>query len=644
MCGIGAILDPAGTTGPEGAQRIVEALRHRGPDGDAIRRIGPVALAHTRLAIIDVQGGDQPLDSEDGQITAIVNGEIYNHVELRTALEQRGHRFATRSDSEVVVHAYEEHGLDCVRRLNGIFAFALWDQRRRRLVAARDQFGVKPLYWWSDGGRVALASEIGALLAAGLTRPEVDRVALDHYLACRFVPSPRTLFEGIAKLPPASTLVADEGAKPRVESWREPPGAHFESMAEDELATQLAERFADAVERQMMSDVPYGAFLSGGVDSAAVVAAMARRSAAPPATFTIGFPGHGAALDEREYAAESARLIGTEHRDTAMTETDFLAELARCIPRLEEPCGIPSAPALLQLSRFAAESVKVVLAGQGADEPHGGYGRHQAAALLRHARLVPAVAATPAAALARALPRAARARRAAHLLGGRGDAERLLRLVEITDEPVQAALLRRDRAGRDGSGRAAGASGEQAQAERLATARDVLADVAGRDLLEQALYLDTRMFLPDGILLCNDKMSMGASLELRVPFLDLELMRFVERIPARVRVRPRAGKRLHRRAMELLLPAGLADRPKHGFSTPYDDWLRRSLGQEVERRYGARSALAELIEPAAVARLVDEHARGRADHKSILYCLLELSEWHAAFVEERQPMAEAAGA
>jgi asparagine synthase (glutamine-hydrolysing) len=640
MCGIGGILDPAGTVGPDAAQRIVEALRHRGPDGDAIRRIGPVVLAHTRLAIIDVQGGDQPLDSEDGQITAIVNGEIYNHLELRTALERQGHRFATRSDSEVVVHAYEEHGLDCVRRLNGIFAFALWDESRRRLVAARDQFGVKPLYWCSRGERVALASEIGALLSAGLASPRVDRVALDHYLACRFVPSPRTLFEGIAKLPPASTLVVEEGAAPRVDNWRELPGTPFEGLAEDELGEQLAERFTDAVERQMMSDVPYGAFLSGGVDSAAVVAAMARRVAEPPSTFTIGFPGHGAALDEREYAAESARLIGTEHRDTAMRETDFLAELARCVPRLEEPCGIPSAPALLQLSRFAAERVKVVLAGQGADEPHGGYGRHQAAALLRHARFVPAVAATPAAALARALPRAARARRAAHLLGGRRAEDRLLRLVEITDEPVRAALLRGDGAGGDGTGR----SGGQAEAERLATAHDVLGDVAGRDLLEQALYLDTRMFLPDGILVCNDKMSMAASLELRVPFLDLELMRFVERIPARERVRPRAGKRLHRMAMQLLLPPGIAERPKHGFSSPYDDWLRRSLGQEVERRYAPRSALAELIEPAAVARLVGEHRRGRADHKNILYCLLELSEWHSVFVEARQPMAEAAEA
>ena len=625
MCGIGAILDPAGAARPEAAQRMVEALRHRGPDGDGVRRIGPVTLAHTRLAIIDVAGGDQPLVSEDGATTLIANGEIYNHRALRAGLEQRGHRFATGSDCEAILHAYEEHGTDCVRQLNGIFAFALWDDRRKRLVAARDEFGVKPLYWCSDGQRVAVASEIGALLQAGLATAELDRTALDHYLACRFVPAPRTLFAGVRKLPAASTLIAEPGAAPRVETWREAPGEPHRDLTEHDLADLLAERFTDAVERQMMSDVPYGAFLSGGVDSAAVVAAMAKRSAQPPSTFTIGFPGHGGLLDERAPAAESARLIGTDHHDTAMVETDFLAELATAMPRLEEPCGIPSAPALAQLSRFAAERVKVVLAGQGADEPHGGYGRHQAAALLSRLRYAPAALASPAAALARAVPRAARARRAAHLLGGRGDAERLLRLVEITDAPVRAALL--------------GGQGKDAQEERLTSAKAVLGDVAGRDLLEQALYLDTRMFLPDGILICNDKMSMSASLELRVPFLDVDLMRFVERIPARERMRPRQGKRLHRMAMERLLAPQIASRPKHGFSTPYDDWLRASLGEEVERRYAPGEPLAGVLRSEAVGQLVAEHRRGRADHKSILYCLLELSEWHHAFVEAREPVA-----
>ena len=359
------------------------------------------------------------------------------------------------------------------------------------------------------------------------------------------------------------------------------------------------------------------------MDSAAIVAAMKLRAPEPPTTFTIGFPGHGDVLDERALAAETARIVGTDHRDTVMHETDFLEELARCVPRLEEPCGIPSAPALLQLSRFAANDVKVVLAGQGADEPHGGYGRHQAAALLQPLRLVPAAAATPAAALARALPRAAGARRVAHLIGGRGDAARLLRLGEITDARTRVALL---------------GPGAEAEQERIARSRSILADVPGHGLLEQALYLDTHMFLPDGILLCNDKMSMAAGLELRVPFLDLELMRFVERIPASRRIRPRQPKRLHRRAIARLLPPEVTNRRKHGFATPYDDWLRASLGQEVERRYAPGSPLSELIDPSAAARLVDEHRRGRADHKAILYCLLELSEWHAVFVEAREPV------
>jgi len=628
MCGIGALLDPAGSAPTDVGARMTAALRHRGPDGDGVRRLGPATLAHTRLAIIDVAGGDQPLDSEDGAITAIVNGEIYNHAALRAELESVGHRFATRSDSEVVVHGYEEHGTDVVRRLNGIFGFALWDSRTKRLVAARDPFGVKPLYWCSDGTRVGLASEVGALLAAGLVEPRVDRVALDHYLACRFVPAPRTLFDRVSKLPPASILVAQEGGAVRVESYREAPGAPLTGLEGEELTAELAERFTDAVERQMMSDVPYGAFLSGGVDSAAIAAAMARRSEQPPSTFTIGFPGHGSVLDEREYARESARVIGTDHHDTAMQQADFLGELGRCVPRLEEPCGVPSAPALMALSRFTAQSVKVVLSGQGADEPHGGYGRHQAAAALGLAGRLGS-AARPLRAAAGLMAGNERARRAARLLGDMSDAERLLRLVEITDDGLRAELV--------------SSRGEQAAAERRGLADGVLADVGDRGLVEQALYLDTRLFLPDGLLICADKMSMSASLEQRVPFLDVELMRFVERIPARERVRPRQGKRLHRRAMSRLVGPEIVNRKKHGFSTPYDSWLRESLGEEVERRYSRGAALGELVDPGTVGRLVRAHRAGSADHKRILYCLLELSEWHRTFVEGEVPVSTEAG-
>jgi asparagine synthase (glutamine-hydrolysing) len=629
MCGIGALLDPAGTARADAGARMTAALHHRGPDDEGVRRIGPAMLAHTRLAIIDVAGGDQPLESEDGAVTAIVNGEIYNHQDLRAELETLGHSFATRSDSEVVVHGYEQFGADVVRRLNGIFAFALWDNRTGRLVAARDPFGVKPLYWCTDGRRVALASEIGALLAAGLVEPAVDRVALDHYIACRFVPAPRTLFEGVSKLPAASVLIAEDGGGVRIESYRETPGAVLSGIGTEELAGELELRFSDAVERQMMSDVPYGAFLSGGVDSAAVAAAMARRSGRAPSTFTIGFPGHGSVIDEREYAERSARLIGTDHRATSMEQSGFLEELERCVRRLEEPCGIPSAPALMQLSRFAGSSVKVVLSGQGADEPHGGYGHHQAAAMLGATRRLGALA-TPLQKAAGLLSSNERARRAARLLGRMSDAERVVRLVEITGEELRSQLV--------------ASRGEQAAAERRELAAGVLGDVAGRGLVEQSLYLDTHMMLPDRLLVCGDKMSMSASLEMRVPFLDLELMRFVERIPARERIRPRQGKRLHRRAMARLVAPEIVNRPRHGFSTPYDSWLRESLGEEVQRRYSPRSDLGDLVDPSTVGRLVAEHRDRRSDHKSLLYCLLELSEWHRTFVEGGAPVAAEARA
>ena len=631
MCGIAALLDPAAACSNGAAPAIAAALRHRGPDGEGQAQIGPALLVHTRLAIIDVAGGEQPLSSEDGARTAIVNGEIYNHRELRAELEQLGHEFATHSDSEVVVHGYEQWGTAVVERLNGIFAFALWDDREQRLVAARDPLGVKPLYWWSDGRRLAVASEVGALIAGGLVKPAVDRVALDHLLACRFVPSPRTLFDGVSKLPAASTLTAEPGASPRIESYRPPPGAAFDEASAAELADGLAERFEAAVERQMMSDVPYGAFLSGGIDSAAIVSAMARSGAGAPQTFTIGFPGHGDVLDERDAARETARALGSDHTDTAMRESDFLTELNAAVARLEEPCGIPSAPALMQLSRFAAEEVKVVLSGQGADEPLGGYGRHRAAAGLAAIARLPAFASPPARALADALPRNERAKRAARLLGPMSGTDRLLQLFEVADAGTRADLT--------------GAPGEEAQAERRRLATGVLADVEQRPLLDQALYLDTHWFLPDGLLICGDKMSMAASLEQRVPFLDLELLRFVERAPGKVRVRRLQGKWLHKQAMSRLVPRAALERPKHGFSTPYDDWLRASLGEEVERRFSAGGELAELIAPDTVAGLVARHRSGRADHKWTLYSLLELSEWHRVFIEsgEQSPLAPLSG-
>jgi asparagine synthase (glutamine-hydrolysing) len=622
MCGIAAIVDnraplPEGTTAA-----ICAALHHRGPDGESIARSGPATLVHTRLAIIDVAGGAQPLRSEDGSCSVVVNGEIYNHLDLRSELEAAGHRFATHSDSEVIVHAYEQWGIDCVRRLNGMFAFALWDEREQRLLAARDPFGVKPLYWLQRDGRIAVASEIRALLAADLASPQIDRIALEHYLAWRFTPAPRTMFAGISKLPAASLLIVESGAA-RVASYREAPGDAFADAGADELAAELGQRFEAAVGRQMMSDVPYGAFLSGGVDSAAIAAAMRRNVDRPPLTFTIGFPGHGDVIDERAAAAESAAAIGTDHHATAMEELGFLDEISATVRSVEEPIGSASAPAALQLSRFAAESVKVVLSGQGADEPFGGYERHQAAAALPATNLVPGFLAGPAVRFAEAVPRNERLKRAARLLGAPAGIDRLLRVFEISDGGLRARLT--------------GGPAAEAEAERRRLAENLLGDLGGRrDPLEQALYLDTHLFLPDCLLLYGDKTSMAASLEQRVPFLDVELMRFVERIPARKRLPRLRRKALYREAVAGIVPAAAMARRKHPFATPYDDWLRSSLGHEVERIYSPGSELGELIAPAVVAELADEHRRGRADHKRLLYCLLEFGCWHISFIEGGQ--------
>lgn len=621
MCGIAATVDPGGTVADAVGEAMAGALRHRGPDGSGVERIGPALLVHTRLAIIDPAGGHQPLWSEDRGCAVVVNGEIYNQLDLRAELERRGHRFRTHSDSEVIVHAYEEYGLGCVDHLNGIFAFALWDAPRERLVIARDPFGVKPVYWWSDGRRLAAASEVGALLAAGLVSPRLDPVALDHVLAWRFVPSPRTIFEGVSRLPPASLLVHEGGAV-RVQSYRRAPGAPLDGAGVEELTEELRDQIVAAVQRQLMSDVPYGAFLSGGVDSAAVVAAMQEGASEPTRTFTVGFPEQDS-RDERAAAAETARMLGTRHHDTAMREPDFARAIGDTLARLEEPCGSQSAPALLELSRFTARSVKVVLSGQGADEPLGGYKRAQAAAALGWVESFPPAAAAPLRRVAHVLPRGERVKRAARVAAAEPGLERLLAIFEITTPELRTALT--------------GHTGEQADVERRALAEEVLADFPSEDALDRALYLDSHVLLPDSLLLYGDKMSMAASLEHRVPFLDLDLMRFVERIPGRLRVHHGVRKWLYRRAVRELVPPEALARAKQGFTTPYDRWMRRSLGADVERRYAPGSELAEVIDPATVARLVREHRLGRSDHKRILYCLLEVSEWHRQFIEGAVP-------
>ena len=623
MCGIGALLDPAAIAGPSTAEAMVGALRHRGPDGDDWRRIGPALLVHTRLSIIDVEGGDQPLTSEDGTVTLVANGEIYNHKELRAGLEQRGHLFATHSDCEVILHLYEEVGPDCVHRLNGIFGFALWDARRKRLVAARDPFGVKPIYWAERGRRVAVGSEVGAVLAAGLGTTTIDPVALDHFLAWRFVPAPRTLFAGVQKLPAASYLVAEADRPVKVTSYREAPGAPSFDASPDRArrragrALQPGRRAPDDV-RRAVRRVPQRRHRlgrdRGRDDPPRRQADQDLHDRLPRATTTRSTSARRPSLGE-----------GDRHR--APQRRDDRDRLPRPDPRHDPaPRGAVRHP--VRSGPAAAERVHDQV-GQGGPL---GPGRGRAAGRLlapsgrRDAQVRRRAAGRrrgPRARLAGALPRNEKAKRAAGLLGSGDATGRLLGIFDIAPAELRAALT--------------GTDGSEAAQERRALAEAVLADVGDRDPLEQTLYLDTHLFLPDGLLVYGDKMSMAHGLEQRVPFLDVELMRFVERVPAKVRVKGLKRKWLHKQAMAKLVPQEVIDRPKLGFSTPYDRWLREELGSEVGAALRPRRRAEPDDRSGDGRRARAGPPAGRADNKRLLYCLLELVGMAVAVLRRPAP-------
>ena len=620
MCGIAGWLSLDGSpVDRDVVQRMTAALVHRGPDDDGYHYDGPVVLAQRRLSIIDVAGGHQPLANEDGRVWITYNGEIYNFLELMPALAQRGHRFRTRCDTEVVVHAYEEYGLDCLPRLNGMYAFALWDARTRRLLLARDPFGIKPLYVWQNAHHLLFASEIKAFLADPCFPREIDPVGLDEYLTFQFVPSPRTIFKGVQKVPPGHCLVVEDGtvrthAFARTAIHPAPVGDEVHAVA------TLQERLSAAVKRQMISDVPVGAMLSGGVDSATVVAIMRQVTAQPIKTFTVGFEGNFA-KDEIAAARRSAAILGTEHHDVVIGAQDCLDAFAQTIWHLDEPVATPSALAMYWVSQLAAQHVKVVLTGQGADEPWAGYRRYRGEKLgqwyrrvpgpLRRALIEPLVA---------RLPRAEAAKRAVLALGEDDPVRRFVGVYAVFRPTMKQALYRDGWAG--------------ATTDVLDALAYWQAPVAGLDPLAQQLYVEARFSLPDNLLLYGDKMAMAWSLEARVPLLDLDLMAFVESLPVDLRLRGWSGhKYLYRKAIAKWLPQEILHRPKIGFSTPMDEWFQRQIAGHVrERLVDPGSACARYFNPAYVDALIQEHVTRRKDHTRPLYSLLVFEYWHERFM------------
>jgi asparagine synthase (glutamine-hydrolysing) len=622
MCGIAGFLhaDSARPADPETLRRMCATLVHRGPDGEGLYTDGPVGLGMRRLAVIDVAGGDQPLYDEEGTVVVIQNGEIYNYIELRAELEAMGHRFRTHSDTEVLAHGYEAWGDQLVSRLNGMWAFAIWDRRRRRLLLSRDRLGIKPLCWTVDGTRFLFASEIKALLAAGVaTTPDYE--VLDAYVAFGFVPEPYSLYRGVHKLPPGCNLVVEPGVAPRLVRWWRPPIVD-ESEArrdEDRIVEEFAALLTDAVRLQMRSDVPFGAFLSGGLDSASIVTLMSEQSAAPVRTFTIGFESR--AYDERALARRVAERCSTDHVERVVEPADLETGLERLAWHFDEPFGDGSALATDIVSAVARERVTVVLTGDGGDEVLSGYTRYQGEKLSQ------AWGRLPAALRAGVAPRVLGAASAVLPGTSRDRLRRAARVLETANMSFEDRLTRKQ------SWSAAAVRGAllDVDGKHVRPAREfveeAMRDCPARDPFHRLSWFDTTLMLPSQMLTKVDRMSMGRSLEARVPFLDHRLVELMAPVSARVKMPGMTRKHVLRRALGARLPSALLQAPKRGFNVPLREWFRGGSPIELLQRRVADGALDDLVRRPVLARLVDEHRAARADHGNLFWILLQLAGW-----------------
>jgi len=618
MCGICGIFN-FGTLEPvtrEALKLATDAMAHRGPDDEGFHLDRELGLGNRRLSIIDLPGGHQPLANEDQSVWITFNGEIYNYRELKPQLESRGHRFRTASDTETFVHLYEDFGAAAVDHLRGMFALALWDSRRRRLVLARDRLGVKPLFYRLEPGRLFFASELRALreLSEHASAPqplEVDPQSVYDLFGFRYVPAPHTLYRGVQKLLPGHFLVADANGA-RITPYWDVPGEEDEARPPAELARQVLDLLRESVRLRLIADVPLGVFLSGGTDSSAVVALMSELGARPVRTFSVGFAE--AEYSELPYARRVAQRFSTEHHELVVKPEDLTEDLPRLIAFRGEPVAEPTDVALYRIARLASQSVKVVLAGEGGDELFAGYPKYAADRL---AGVVSALPEEVTRTLAQWLPyRQRRASLALEALSIRDEAERSATWFASFSRAEREALFAPD---------------FLAQVDPAHPARvfaGYLERVRDRSPLKRMLYADLKVWLPDNLLLRGDQMTMAASIEERVPFLDHKLVELAARIPGRVLTRAFRTKALLKRALEPCLPPEILRRRKVGFAVPVGPWFRGSL----------KSLVADLVlSPEARARgyfnaanmegFVREHFDGVRDRQKQLWALVNFELW-----------------
>lgn len=621
MCGItGIIVGPQVRDSSAILRNMTGAIAHRGPDDEGFFETGTrdglhsIGLGHRRLSIIDVSTGHQPMGNEDGSIQIVFNGEIYNFNQLRKELLACGHRFATASDTETIVHAYEEYGEACVERLRGMFAFAIWDRNRERLFLARDRFGKKPLFLCEHHGTILFASEIKSILTYPGLPVAVNREAVWDYFAYRYVPGPATLFTGIRKLAPGSYAVW-EGGRLQERRYYMPPDKmpYSDQQPPSNPVEMFLEQLDLAVQIRLASDVPFGAFLSGGIDSSAIVALMARHSACPVKTFSVGFLGSD--YNELDYARIIAKQFSTDHQELMVSADDMMNELPALVGYRDAPISEPADIPIYLLSKEARRSVKMVLTGEGADEFLGGYSKHvferyvglfqRIPALLRHGLIEP---------LAHALPYRFRKTKSALLnLGFASPEERLPHWF--------GALSNKER-------------NELVALRPLNRAMDchVQFDTLPKNsALRRILYFDQTSWLPDNLLERGDRMTMAASIEARMPFMDHELVAFISTLPDHYRVR----KLILHEAMRQLLPKVILDRPKVGFQMPISEWFRGPMRDYLyDHLTGSDSITREYYRREVLEKILNEHMQQRRNHEKLLWSLLNLEIWHRQYLKQ----------
>ncbi len=631
MCGIYGVLSLAGPRRlePAALSRMGRAIVHRGPDDEGAYADDHMLLGMRRLSIIDVSGGHQPIGNEDGSIVVVCNGEIYNFQQLRRELEGAGHRFATHSDTEVIVHLYEEHGDAFLERLEGMFGLAIWDKPRRRLIVARDPLGIKPIYYTLADGQLAFASEAKALLQLPQTRATLDTAGLAQYLAFGYVSAPHSMFAGVRKLLPGEALTVEEGKCRWRRFWSAPEDVD-DSLSESQWVEQIRAELERSVQDQMVSDVPIGAFLSGGIDSSAVVALMSRHTDHPVKTYSIGFRGSSGAelYNELPYARLVAERFRTEHREI-IVQPDVAALLPELLWHLDEPIADAAFITTYLVSKFAREDVTVILSGVGGDELFGGYNRymdeHYRSRYQRIPRFLRRGLIDP---IARRLPsdrhspllNKLRLVRAFVLADSLGFEDRYRKYMEVFDAAERTALLRADGAGFD---------------DCIARA---FADSPSRDPLRRLMDVDLATQLPEDLLMLTDKMSMAVSLECRVPLLDQRLTRLSARLPASLRIRGGELKYVMKKALQGIVPDNILHRQKRGFGAPIGAWFKAELAGFL-REILSETALARrgLVDPATVARVVREHERQEADRTDHLLALVNLEIWCRMFLDGESP-------